>query len=52
MSTTDLLLLLILLATVGRIYQAHAHRTQNAELFSAGMTMMGEWFEMWRDRDG
>ena len=46
---TVLLAALVILAAV-RILQARRYHAETMELWNDAMTMIGEWFSMWRDR--
>lgn len=49
MTTTNLLLLLVLLGVLGRIYQAYRYQEDLTDLGDALGEEVGEWFAMWRD---
>lgn len=45
------LLAVLVVLVAARLYQAHVQHRENGELFSAFATMVGEWFQMWREHD-
>ena len=50
MDTNTVLLAVLVILVAARILQARQYHVETMELWNDAMTMIGEWFGMWRDR--